>query len=408
MNKQKKILILGGNTAQVPLIKASKAEGYYVVLVDYTTTNPGIALADKHYQVNFMDREKVLEIARQEQVGGVISNSEPAMLNVAYVSRMLGLVGNTLESVSRISSKIDFRMLQKESGVFAPEHIVTASFEEAREQLNRLTFPIVIKPSKSSGSRGTTRIEAREDFDDYREEWEACSKFSMDGKVVLEDYLEMQVPGRAIEAELFVCNGQFFWDGLFTNERRLDELSLPMTNIYPPLLSGEEICEVRETIERLFCAAGITFGEYNIELFYTSTGKLFCIEINPRQGGCGMPDLVEKYCGANMYKLLVTTAMGDYAYFDALMKDRRQGKYIVRQEVFSHTTGTLQQLSILPELQPYVIDIHYLRKPGDPVNSVRMAGDIVAWVDLEFETREQQLKMLRQIKEEIYPVVSAN
>jgi hypothetical protein len=121
-----------------------------------------------------------------------------------------------------------------------------------------------------------------------------------------------------------------------------------------------------------------------------------------------MPDLVEKYCGANMYKLLVTTAMGDYAYFDALMKDRRQGKYIVRQEVFSHTTGTLQQLSILPELQPYVIDIHYLRKPGDPVNSVRMAGDIVAWVDLEFETREQQLKMLRQIKEEIYPVVSAN
>lgn len=401
----RKIMILGGNVAQIPLIQAAKREGYYVVLVDYTTTNPGIPMADQHCQVNFMDREEVLKIARREQVEGVISNSEPAMTVVAYVSQQMGLVGNTLESVLNISSKTDFRRLQKRVGAYAPEHIVTASFAEAQQQIDKLTFPIIIKPSKSSGSRGTTKVSDREHFLHHRKDWEACSQYSMDDCVVLEELVEMQIPGRAIEAEVFVCNGQYLWDGLFTNERRLDALELPMTNIFPPLLSGEQLDEVKQTVQRLLSGAGITFGEYNIELFYTPAGKLFCIEINPRQGGCGMPELVQKYSGADMYKLLVTTVMGDNAYFEALLREQRQGRFVVRQEVFSHMDGTLQQLFIAPQLRPFVIDIHYSRKPGDPVRAVRMAGDIVAWVDLAFESRQQQLDFLKQIKEEIYPVV---
>ena len=55
----KKILVLGGAKAQVPLIEAAKKEGYYVVLCDWTTTNPGIALADKHYQV---EMKKLMEL----------------------------------------------------------------------------------------------------------------------------------------------------------------------------------------------------------------------------------------------------------------------------------------------------------------------------------------------------------
>ena len=77
----KKLLILGGAEAQVPLIQAAKKEEYYVVLCDWTTTNPGIKYADKHYQVNTLDRDAVIKVAIEEKIDGVISNSEPAMLN---------------------------------------------------------------------------------------------------------------------------------------------------------------------------------------------------------------------------------------------------------------------------------------------------------------------------------------
>lgn len=402
---KRKLLMLGGSKAQVPLIEAAQAEGYYVVLVDFTATNPGITLADKHYQVNFMDREKVLQIAMQEQVNGVISNSEAAMTVVAYISEQLNLVGNTLESIRNVSSKIDFRALQKKIGVYAPEHVLTTSFKEALQCADLLTFPIVIKPSKSSGSRGTTLVLNRADLENHQEDWEACSGYSLDGCVVLEEHVSMQKPGHTIEAEVFVCNGAFLWDGIFTNLRRLDALAIPMTNVYPPLISEVQLCEVKETIRHMFRGAGIVFGEYNIEMFYTPENKLFCIEINARQGGCGMPELVGKYSGVDMYKLLVTTAMGDYAYFESLLAEQRQGKFVVRQEVFSQKDGILQQIFISPDLQPYVTNIHFVLEPGAFANACHRAGDIVAWVDLEFETQEQQLYYLEKIEEKIYPVV---
>lgn len=404
-DQQRKILILGGNIAQVPLIKASKIEGYHVVLVDYTTTNPGIALADTHYQVNFMDREAVLEIGRQEQVQGVISNSEAAMPIVAYVSEQLGLVGNSLDSVLKISSKIDFRVLQKKIGVYAPEHIVTGSFEEAQRQIGKLTFPIVMKPSKSSGSRGTTKVTDRGSFQNYQEEWNACSRFSMDGQVVLEEFVEPMTPDSVIEGDVFICNGRILWDGLFTNKRSLKAPMVPMMDVFPALLNEGQLCQVKKNIEQLLCGAGIVFGEYNIEMYYTPQNELFCIEINARQGGNGIPDIVQQHCGIDMYKLLVTTTVGDHSYFEEICNQNRCYKYIVRQLVFSREDGAFLELFIAPELQPYVTDIQLFRQPGEAIQTCVTAADIVGWVDLEFESRQQQVSFLKQIEEEIYPIV---
>jgi len=403
--ERRKILILGGNVAQVPLIKASKREGYYVVLVDYTTTNPGIVLVDKHYQVNFMDREKVLEIARKERVEGVISNSEAAMTVVAYVSEQLNLVGNTLESILNVTSKIGFRALQKRIGAYAPEHILTDSFENALQMADHLTFPIVIKPSMSSGSRGTTPVMEKAQFEEYRAEWEACSQYSLDGKVVLEEYMQMLIPGETVEAEVFVCNGAYLWDGIFTNLRPLEALSVPMTDIFPPLITQAQICEVKETIQHLFQSAGIVFGEYNVEMFYTTAGKLFCIEINARQGGIGLPDMIGKYTGVDMHKLLITTVMGDNTYFEQLLREQRQGKYLIRHQVYSRKDGELEQLYIAPSLQPYVTEIHFEVNPGEMVDAYQAPKDMIAWLDFEFENREQQMEAARTLEENVYPII---
>ena len=401
----KKILILGGNIAQVPLIKASKTEGYHVVLVDYTTTNPGIALADTHYQVNFMDREKVLEIACHEQVQGVISNSEPAMPIVAYISEQLNLVGNTLESVSKLNSKIGFRVLQKELGIFVPEHIVTASFEEACQYIDKLTFPVVIKPSKSSGSRGTTKVVSREMFCNYQAAWDACSHFSIDGKVVLEEYVESQTPDSTIDGEIFICNGRILWDGLFTTRRSMKAPMVPMMIVFPIILKDELLENVKHDIERILRGAGIQFGEYNIESFYTPNNDLFFIEINARQGGGGVPVMAQKHSGIDMYKLLVTTAMGDNTYFEEVYNQKNSCNYVVRQHIFGRESGIFQELYVAPELQPFVKDIQIFVKPGEMMQSCGSGEDSLGWVDLEFENREQQLSFLRQIEENIYPVI---
>ena len=313
-----KILILGGNKAQVPLIEASKREGYHVVLCDYTSTNPGIALSDTHYQENFMNREEVLRIAEKEHINGIISNSEAAMPVVAYVSEKLNLTGNTLEAITNITSKKNFRDLQHRLNIFSPECETTSSFEEALIKSQGLTFPIIMKPDKSSGSRGTTRIDSYPYMKNQYDNWKACSEYSLNSNVVLENFIAVPSLSNIIDGDIFVHDDIFIWDGLFTSKRSKLAPMIPMTQTYPAVLSESELEEIKRTLELIFRGAGITFGEFNVEMYYTGEHELFVIEINARQGGNNIPGMIEKHCGIDMYHLLVTTAMGHDYYLSKI------------------------------------------------------------------------------------------
>ena len=66
----KKIMILGAGIYQVPLIKTAKKLGLYTIVVSIPGNYPGFELADKVYYENTVDDEKILEIAKEEQITG--------------------------------------------------------------------------------------------------------------------------------------------------------------------------------------------------------------------------------------------------------------------------------------------------------------------------------------------------
>ena len=84
---KKKILLLGGSAQQIIAIETAKRLGYYTVLCDYLTDNPGQYHADKFYLVSTTDREAVLDVARKEQVHGILAYaSDPAAPSAAYAA----------------------------------------------------------------------------------------------------------------------------------------------------------------------------------------------------------------------------------------------------------------------------------------------------------------------------------
>ena len=120
-----------------------------------------------------------------------------------------------------------------------------------------------------------------------------------------------------------------------------------------------------------------------------------------------MPVMVQKHSGIDMYKLLVTTAMGDNTYFEEVSGRKNCCNYVVRHHVFSRTDGIFEEFYIGPELRPFVRDVYIDVKPGDVVRNGSFAGDSLGWVDLEFETRAQQLGFLKTIEEDIYPLLKS-
>ena len=55
------------------LIQAARNEGNFVVLCDYTDTNPGISISDKHYKVNYMDTDdEILRIVSRKNLTEIV------------------------------------------------------------------------------------------------------------------------------------------------------------------------------------------------------------------------------------------------------------------------------------------------------------------------------------------------
>ena len=65
------MLLLGGGHAEIPLIQAAKALGWYVITTGNAREGLGHPYADKNVFADFSDKEKMLELARRENVQAV-------------------------------------------------------------------------------------------------------------------------------------------------------------------------------------------------------------------------------------------------------------------------------------------------------------------------------------------------
>lgn len=400
----KKILILGGSPYQLRLVEAAKNAGIYTVVCNWKEDCAARKACDKFYVQNYMDKEQILAIAKLEAVDGVISNSEAAMPIVAYIAESLGLPGNSVKGIEQLTSKTKFRELQRECGVYAPKNFECNTWEEYQEHIDELTFPIIIKPCESSGTRGTTRIDDKENTDRQRMAFEECQHFSVNDRVSVEEFVEMTLL-TVIDGDVFVCDGEYLWNGFFTCYRSQQATMLPMMESFPIIISEQDFDVVKDHIRRLFDHAGIKHGQYNAEMYFTKTGELFVIEINARQGGVNIPHLIELHSGIDFDRLLVTTAVGDIAYFNDVKDMEYTPRYITQYVVFSREEGILERIDIDERIGKFLIERTDLKTKGDEVVVGTNAGESLARLVFDFGDAQTQLKYNSDVEKLIKPVL---
>lgn len=384
----KKILIVGGGVNQIPLVLASKREGYFVIVVDYAGEMcPAYSMADRFYNVSTQDEDRILEVAKKEEIDGIISNSEPSMLIVNSIAEKMNLNGNPTEGITQLISKNQFRDLQKKAGVYAPNHFEVTTKEEVLSVSKILSYPIIVKPGESSASRGCKKIE-RFDEQEITTAFRECACFSRNKKVVVEEYVTMPSL-RNIEGNIFVYGDSILWEGLFYTTRSSWAPMVPMTYTAPLLIDNEKLDSMKSTVSRVVNASGVRFGEFNIEGYFTSTGEFFVIEINVRQGGNYLPDFLHRYTGIDYYCLLVTTCVNDDYYWNTVLSSERCSRYVILHSVYSQKAGHYQGLKFDPLIENKITNVTELLSVGDKVEKCIDGTSIVASIVLEFDTIEE-------------------
>lgn len=395
-----KILILGASNDQLKLIKTAKDLGYYIVDCDYTSTNPGLPFVDKHYQVNYLDRDKVLEIAKYENVDGIISNSEQAMPIVAYISEKLTLPGNNIKSILTLSDKLQFRKLQKDIGEYYPQYYEVENHIVAADYMKSMQFPVILKPCKGSATRGTIKIE-KYNAADMEGIFERSQHFSWNNRVALEEFVKMPSL-TTYEGDVFITEDDIIWDGMFYTQRSVHAPLIPMTYSGPLNDNDVNINSIKNTLTNLFRSAGIKLGEYNVELYPTFDNKIFVIEINTRQGGRNLPEFINQFSGVNLTKLLVTTSVGDYTFYNQLKTKSTAKKYISHHLIFPHQDGIFNNLHIAHEIESFVIAKEILCQKGDNINKSENGTDLIGYIDFEFPNQKSRNMYAFNIENYVY------
>ena len=304
------LLLLGGSEQQIVAIDKARELGYRTVLCDYLPDNPGQHHADVFYQVSTTDMDAVLEVARTERIDGVVAYaSDPAAPTAAYVADVLGLPGVPLSTADSFCQKHLFRRFLSEHGFNVPWSVALSADETAwGEVVASLSFPLLIKPTDSSGSKGVTVVFDAKGLSQAAKE---ARRFSRNGVLIAEEFVERAHP-HVIEAEIFVLDGEVACWGLINSIRDVGSNPLlPAGYSYPLDMDERRRSIVRAEVGRLVEASGVQAGAFNIEMIIDKDDRLFFLDAGPRNGGNMLPDFISMIAGCDLVEATVRVAMGD-------------------------------------------------------------------------------------------------
>lgn len=299
----KKLAIIGASYLQCPLVEKAKEMGLYTICFAWKEGAVCADICDKFYPVSIIEKEEILRICQDERIDGICTiASDVAAPTVAYVANQMGLVGNDYEAAVRANNKYLMREAFAKADVPCPRYQMVHSIEEIN--LDKLEFPLIVKPSDRSGSLGVSKVTNIEEL--YQAVPNAIEK-SFKKEAMVEEFIE----GREISVEFISYNGRHYpltiTDKVTTEAPHFVELE----HHQPAYLSNEQYKTIYQITENALNALGITNGASHSEYKITADGRIAIMEVGARMGGDFIgSDLVRLSTGYDFVKGVIDVALG--------------------------------------------------------------------------------------------------
>lgn len=300
----KKIAIIGANEFQNPLILKAKELGYETHVFAWKTGAVGEKTADVFYDISIVEKEKILEVCKQIGISGVVSiGSDVAVKTVNYILRKLGLNTNTEESDHIATNKYAMRCVLHRGGVFSPAFCL-ADDEFDLKFLQDFKYPLIIKPTDRSGSRGIFKVYNRTEVEKAINK---AREVSFEGKAIVEEFFE----GEEYSCESISYNGKHtilaFTKKYTTGEPHFIETG----HVQPSGLTEIQQRKVSAIVKKSLDILQIKYGASHAEFRINAEGEIMLMEVGARMGGdCIGSDLVLLSTGYDYMGMVIDIGCG--------------------------------------------------------------------------------------------------
>ena len=298
----KNLAIIGASYLQLPLIEKAKEMGYTTHTFAWAANDVGEKAADYFYPISITEKEKILEKCREIGICGICTiASDLATVAVNYVAEKLGLPGNTMECTLKCTNKHLMRQAFEKCGDPSPKSVLVDGDNVA---LDNFKYPVIVKPTDRSGSRGIYKIEKAEDLIPAVRE---ALKVGYEKKVLIEEFAEGQ---------------EYSVEGIsFNGEHKILAVTLKYTtgaphfietgHLEPAPIDTATFERVKNVVVHALNSLEIKNSASHSEIKIDDNGKIQIIEIGGRMGGdCIGSDLVRYSTGIDYVKAVIQVACG--------------------------------------------------------------------------------------------------
>lgn len=308
---------------------ALRAAGYESIMINNNpeTISTDFDTSDRLYfepltfedVMNIVEREKPLGVI--VQFGGQTSINLAGRLTAAGVK----ILGTQLDGIDIAEDRERFRTLLHKLKIAQPANGTATNLQEALLAANKITYPIVVRPSYVIAGRGMQIVYDDEQLRQYIEE---AVEVSESRPVLIDKYIE-----RAIECEIDgICDGKrLFIGGIMEHIERAGVHSGDASCVTPPVRLKKSVQQEIVRISEEIALSLSTIGAINIQ-YVVRDDVIYVLEANPRASRT-MPYL-SKAIGIPLAKKATLAMLGKSLEELGLNAQKLPAKYAVKSVVF--------------------------------------------------------------------------
>ena len=307
----KTLLVIGGGVESLPGIKIALSFGIRVVVSDMDINAPAFLLCKDKLLSSTYDFVKTAELAKNFsdevcKINGVISLAADVPYTVSFVSKILNLKSNSLETAILSSDKFLMKKKFKKESIPIPKFWKIKSFDEFLNIASKFGLPLIIKPLDGRGSRGVLLTKNHKDL---KFSFNESLRFSKDNCLLVEQFLE----GQQISTEALFIDGVGYPIGFSDRNYEFLDTYYPFIiengGDMPTSLSLNDKNMVAKTAIDAGFALGVVNGVVKGDMVLTKDGPKV-IEIATRlSGGWFSSDQIPLNSGVNIVEFAIKIAL---------------------------------------------------------------------------------------------------
>ncbi len=316
-NDEKKVLIIGGGPNRIGqgiefdycCCHASFALNEIGIRTIMYNCNPETVSTD--YDTSDVlyfepiDFEHVREVIKKENPDGIIvhfGGQTPLKLANAISDIGGNIIGTSAKVIDLAEDREKFSTFVQEAGLLQPENGTAVTIQEAIIIANRISYPVLVRPSFVLGGRGMKIVYCEDELKSYMDE---AVLVSNDAPVLVDKFLD-----RAIELDVdCITDGkEVYIGGIMQHIEEAGIHSGDSACSLPPISLSEDILkEVEEKTKAMALSLGV-IGLMNTQ-YAIHQNKIYLIEVNPRASRT-VP-FVSKATGIPLAKVATRVMWGD-------------------------------------------------------------------------------------------------